>query len=194
MGKLLKTKSPLYRAFDAEEYARDFLLGRFRLTALATYKTIEDSSRRDMSEGEGHFFDQSNHEWHIEFGGKTYLLCLAGPDVDLKYLRDRFGQWVVRIDKPESLARDIEASLSAKGLGTFNGVHGRPVAYSKGQRVMVPDDPMRRLELILAQKPDSFRDESEYRLYTIVPARHEELAGEFLHIDLGTSLGYARLI
>jgi hypothetical protein len=194
MGRLQSITTPLYRAFDKEEYARDFVAGKFRLRALTGYRAIENVARRDDSEGEGHFFDQSNEEWRIEFGGRVYLLCLAEPEVDLIYLRVRFGPWVVRIDEPDLLARDVEAALTARGLGTFNGVHGRSVQYSKGQRILLPDDPMQRVELGLTQKPESFRDECEYRLYTILHVHHERVVDEFLEVNLCQPIDYARVI
>lgn len=44
----------LYRGFNQEEYARQFMVGKFRLGNLNLYKSIEDKTRQDESEGDGY--------------------------------------------------------------------------------------------------------------------------------------------
>ncbi|MGD1118048.1 MAG: hypothetical protein ABR886_00995 [Dehalococcoidales bacterium] len=49
-----KFPSPLYRAFNKEEYARNLTEhGIFQLRPLPYYNKIEDINRKDKSEGEG---------------------------------------------------------------------------------------------------------------------------------------------
>jgi hypothetical protein len=194
MGILHDIQTPLFRAFSKERYAIDFSGGKFRLRALSEYRSIEDTSRQDAAEGYGHYKDRYGHDWNFEFGGRIYLLCLARPEVDKDYLRERMGPYIVKINDSAELAHDIERSLHAKGVETFNGVHAGAVQYTKGHTVIKELDPMRRAFLSVMQKPESYSSEHEYRFFTILNEDERIPAREFIDVDVGVPLRYVQVM
>jgi len=194
MSKLHDVQSPLFRAFTEEQYANDFIRGKFRFGELGRYRRIEDQSRQDASEGYGHYVDSRNHQWHTELGGAIYVLSFSGPDVDQYFLRERMGAFVVRLDDPEGFCRDIERHMESRGIRSFNGIHGRLVEYTRGQTIRREMDAGQRAMLSVTQKPDTFRHECEYRLYTILNQHPRCLVAEFLPIDLGGLLRCAEVL
>lgn len=185
MSKLHCVRSPLFRAFTKEQYANDFVRGKFRFGELGRYRRIEDPSRQDGSEGYGHYVDSQNHQWHTELGGAIYILPFSGPDVDQRFLRETMGAFIVRLDDPEGFCRDIERHMESRGIRSFNGVHGRPVEYTKGHTILREMDPGQRAVQSVTQKPDTFRQQCEYRLYMILNQHPRCPVAEFLNIDLG---------
>jgi hypothetical protein len=193
-SKLVPLASPLLRAFSQERFAVDFVQGKLRFGLLERYRQIEDGSRQDRSEGYGHFLDAQNQAWHVEFGGPIYVLCFSRPEVEFKFLRDRMGLFVVRLGDPVALARDVETYMASHGIRTFNGVHGRPVEYNKGMVVSRELDAMQRAILSVTQKPAQYRQECEYRLFTIVNQHPQSPVAEFVNIDLGAPIQSAELL
>ncbi len=193
MNKLKSLKNPLFRAFTDEQYASDFLNGKFRLRLLSQYRNIEDHSRKDGTEGYGHFIDKLDSHWHTEFAGPIYVLCFAKPEVDSVYLKEKMGNFIVKIERPTMLALDIEEYLTVCNIRTFNGVHGRPVAYTKGQKYDQNTAQLTRAELSVTQKPAAYRHECEYRFYIILNQQPSEPVAEFLNIDLSRRLSYAAM-
>lgn len=124
----LGTKSrPLYRFLDKEEYARQFIQGRFRITTLSACRSAEGAERRD--EKEGHLEHRINYMRSVEdperfeacinqtgvvdirntgdfaiknsyFEGvfpDCYLLCFTEQYAPER-MEGGFGKWCVRID------------------------------------------------------------------------------------------------
>ncbi len=115
----------LYRAFETHEYADAFTkFGKFRVGALRTYKQIENSKRRDSTEGDGHYIDGKGVNAHFQLGNDVYVLSCSKANVDLKFLRKKFGRYVVRINEPRELASDMQSYMEQRGICTFSGVKG----------------------------------------------------------------------
>lgn len=191
MSKLQGIRRPLFRAFTKEQYAIDFVHGKFRLGELGYYRRIEDRSRQDRSEGYGDYFDSQMHQVHTELGGAIYVLSFSNPDVDSSVLRKKMGTFVVRVDDPESLASDVEQYLESRGIRTFNGVHGRPVEYTKGHIIHRNMDAHQCAVLSVIQKPKLYQYQCEYRFFTILK---KDPQTEFLDIDLGRPITYVELL
>lgn len=195
MTKLINLPEALFRAFKEEKYAIEFIdKGEFRFGELAYYRDIEDDARRDDSEGYGRYFDHQNIQYDFELGNPIYLFPCAVPDVDLKYLRARFGQFIVRINDPQLFVQQTEAYLATQGVHTFNGIHGNTVKYTKGTKFDQELDSTQRVKLSLIQKPSGYHRESEYRLFTILKHDSECPPQAFLKINLGQSLRYAEML
>ncbi len=195
MTKLINLPKALFRAFEEEKYAIEFIdKGEFRFGGLARYRSIEDGARMDDTEGYGRYFDHQNIQYDFELGGPIYLFSCAVPDVDLGYLRERFGRFIVRINDPQLFVQQTEGYLTAQGVHTFNGIHGDTVKYTKGTRLDQELDSMQRARLSVIQKPASYHRESEYRLFTIPKHDSERPPQEFLKINLGQSLHYAEML
>ena len=195
MVKLQGLPQILLRAFSEERYALDFVSGgKLRFGELGRYRKIEDGSRRDSSEGYGHYVDAQSQQWHMELGGAIYIFCCSSPDVDPAYLREKMGRHIVRIRDPSALALDIERQLQKRGIRTFNGVHGRPVAYTKGTTIHRTMDASQRAVLSITQKPTEYCPECEYRFFTILNQHPRGSVEEFLHVNLGVPLPYAEII
>lgn len=193
MNKLKDLKAPLLRAFTDEQYAVEFINGKFRLGLLSHYRNIEDKTRQDLSEGYGHFVDELDHHWHTEFGGPIYVLCFAHPDIESTYLTENMGRFILQIDRPDVLSLDIEKYLAEHYIKTFNGVHGRPIAYTKGKKIDQEMDQGMRAELSVTQKPASYQQECEYRFYTILNQDPRERVEQFLDINLNSPLDYTQM-
>ncbi len=194
MGTLNDIQIPLFRAFSEECYAADFATGKFRLSVLTQYRSIEDISRQDSEEGHGHYKDRHGHDWNFELGGRIYILCLSRPEVDQKYLREHMGAFIVQVNDPAKLACDIELSLRKQGIKTFNGVHGGLVKYTKGRMVIEELDPIKRAFLSVTQKPESYAPEYEYRLFTILNEDPKTPARDFINIDVGAPFNYVQVL
>lgn len=195
-NKLSDIPKIMYRAFSEKRYARAFVEhGKLRLKRLDIYRDIEDGCRRDAAEGFGSYVDNRGHQWNFEMGGSIYVLCCSDTQVDIRFLREKFGTYIVRINDPASLAHDIERFVNASGIRTFNGVHGRPVDYRKGSVITQELDSMQRAILSITQKPAGFAPEAEYRFFTILSNVIPSGTGKkFLDINIGHRLRYAELI
>jgi len=103
-----------YKAFKYKKYAENFIYrGIFRLNCLRYLRNIEDESRRDETEGTGltkepgiitvgwvspnpaektiWTREQGYQEHHTEYGNAIFCLCACLPEVELDYMKDRFG-------------------------------------------------------------------------------------------------------
>lgn len=180
----------LYRAFETHEYADAFTNGKFRMGALSTYKQIENSNRCDSSEGDGHYTDGNGVNTRFQLGNDVYVLSCSKANVNLKFLRKKFGRYVVRINEGRRLASDIRSYMEQRGIYNFGGVKGINVSYTKGAVVTEDLDPMDRAILSISQKHRCFSEEFEYRFYTILnqnppnPQPLPEIQDGYLTIDL----------
>ena len=158
-----------------------------RLGCLGYYRNIEDSSRRDPTEGsgctkepgivtEGGFSSnpaekpiwtrKPGHQTHeMELLNPKYCFCMSLPDVDLNRMRGEFGVHIVKIDDPRRLAEDINEYFIGSGQRFM--VEGRRVVYNKGQKLDRPLTDNERTVLSYTQKPESFHAQCEFRIVAI---------------------------
>lgn len=191
----------VYRAFDKKDDAEKFINeGRFVLGNLKKYKNIEDSSRKDETEGEAVFqrpgIDTSTH---CELVNPRFILCTSLPDVDLAHMVEKFGKYIVKIDNPKQLARDITSYLETLPLKFAGGIKGHRVKYNKGHKFDKEIDGVKMVTLSCSQKPDRFEKDCEFRFVAIVkgsPSDHlfDLYDEEILEINLNKKLTYAKLI
>ena len=180
----------LYRAFSNIEYARDFTeQGLFCMGTPDYYKNIEDQKRRDITEGTGHIKtpgdvdvitlndqgkvtkvstkpDIINHQ--AEHLNCKYLLCCSGPEVDIDYLEDNLGAYIVRINDPVRLTGDITDCLHANGIPVIGKPDWIKVRYDKGLFVEELFNGYQLSELSFSQKEPGFSRENEYRLVVMM--------------------------
>ncbi len=186
----------LYRAFDDIRFAQQFAeSGRFRLGRLDYYCDIESAERADASEGQGHYIDGEGASIRFYLGNPIYILSCSSEDVDLAFRRKRMGSFVVRINDPKRLMGDLDDFLKDQQIKLFGGVRGNPVSYNKGQVVGNDLDAMERAELSVRQKPPSFAEEKEFRIYTITDIRCPKLfLARHIEIDLARALSYVEIL
>jgi hypothetical protein len=207
----------VYRAFTEKSFAEDFSLrGRFRIGNLRVYASLEDAGRGDSSEGQGHFqrfgtvttvdFTPRSDETSVaerpgyvdtrmELLNPKFVLSCALPGVDLRYLRERFGPWLVRINQPRRLAQDISDYLGTLPNRFAGVVEGCFVHYNKAGRVRAGLINTASIRLSYSQKPVSFNQEREFRFVVIAAETPSTwFDGDYLPIDLGRTLTYVTVI
>lgn len=209
---------PLFKAFSKMEYAEAFIKeGCFRMGSLNNYRSIEDGERRDAFEGHGHirvpgqvvrahfkvddpdYFDTTegpgHRDVHTEIGNPIYIFSTSLPQVDLRYLKSKFGQFIVQIDAPKQLAIDITEHLKRRPEKYAGGIEGSFVSYNRGEVVDRELDSVERTYLSYSQKSIDFSDEHEFRFVAINMDRPSEREiHDYLEIDLGGPVPYARII
>ncbi len=176
----------LYRAFEERQHAEDLVnLGKFRLGLMETYKSIEDRSRQDKREGESSSYIKTNVR-EVKIDRETmevidiksvpgrlhlrgsliepiYLMCTAAPTVDLTYLREKFGNWIVRINDPGRLLSDLCNAMPTNPNVEIGECSLEAVSYTKDEDVGSDPESFEAVRLNWTQKPrDSCRD-CEYR-------------------------------
>lgn len=206
----------VYRAFKEKSFAEDFSLrGRFRMGNLRVYASLEDA-RGDPSEGQGHFqrfgtvttvdFTPRSDETAVaerpgyvdtgmELLNPKFVLSCSLPGVDLRYLQERFGPWLVRINEPRRLAREISDYLGTLSNRFAGGVEGCFVHYNKAGRVRAGLTDAASIRFSYSQKPVSFNQEREFRFVVIAAETPSTwFDGDHLPIDLGRALTYVTVI
>jgi hypothetical protein len=210
----------LFRMFDEERYARDFVeRGQLRFALLTYYRTLESATRRDLAEGEayiripgpvttvtmdvrtGDITGRSEAPGVLNYQGSTtnavYICSFTyPPDGDITQLPKHFGPWAVRVREPQRLAQDItDALFERTQLGERPIVECARVEYTKGTTAARPLTSEERFRLAYAQKDASFSDESEYRLVVIAGSllRAQEQGLTFHIADLGKPIRYAEV-
>lgn len=208
----------VFKAFSKVEHAEAFVKeGQFRMGSLQNYRSIEDAERRDVSEGYGHIrvfgqvvkvhLDANDSDYYevteapghrdvrTELGNPIYIFSTSLPNVDLGYLVRRFGQFIVQIDTPKQLALDITEHLKQRPEKYAGGVEGRYVSYNRGEIVDEELDRVKRIVLSYSQKSVKFINEREFRFVVISMDRpSEKMIHEYIEINLGGPLAYARII
>ena len=182
----------LYRAFKEDEHANQFLKGKIRFGLLDYYKNSEDDSRRDPFEGESSTY---SGQLHLKGGlcNPAYLLCTSGPDVDLNYLREKFGNYVVKITNPGQFRDDISnikafiPDVSISGNCDF-----KKVEYTKDQDQPIGVEGTVRLRLYYCQKHSWFSPECEYRY--VIKLKIGNIPGNFISCDVQKKLDYLAMI
>jgi hypothetical protein len=153
----------LVRGFKEESHAQTFLAGDVRLQIQSFYQTIEDAKRKDSEEGEARLIVPGVGGTDVNYGGSfhnpVYLLCCSDPAVG----GAGFGPWFVGINAPGTLLRALGDAASPIPGRTLDEVRLLRVRYSKGARVADAPHSGERFQLMLAQKPESYAHECEWR-------------------------------
>jgi len=145
-----------YRAFDREEYAKQFIEnGIFRLNCLRYCKNME-GKRRDPTEGRAHTLEpdilsvgyvstknpaeetiwtkeEGLQEYHPELNNPIFCFCTSLPDVNLDHMKNNFGRYIVKINNPRELAEDINKYFIGKRQKFL--IRGCGVVYNKGEKL-----------------------------------------------------------
>lgn len=219
-----------YKAYDHEEHAKQFIdSGNFRLNCLYYCRNMESESRRDPTEGCGYTKEagivtvgwvspnpaektiwtkeMGYQEHHTEFGNAIFCFCTCSPDVNPDHMKERFGRYIVKINKPRKLAEDINDYLFNDGQRFL--IEGCWVVYNKGQKLEKELTDNERLDLSYRQKEfEKFHKDCEFRIVAIKfgkPCKEEckYLSGQFeqveqeckfIEINLGKKLNYLSLV
>ncbi len=181
---------PCYRAFKKEEYARAFVEnGHTRICDLFTYTNIEDDTRRDENEGNLLFRDEQGKHFVSLNGFMMYPLCMSTSEVSLDHLKEKYGNWVVRINNPVALADDIGDALTAQDIKHL-GIYCIKVKYTNEERPTVPQD-LDSARAVYSFKHTSFNNDCECRI--VVQTPHKKYT-PLLELDLEKKLVYAELL
>ena len=210
--------SPLYKGFQKRKHARLFLeQGSFIMHSLSYYCGIEDPNRADKSEGEGKAVVLMNRpvlqlgqksgktlSSTSEFGpvyyGTTsinprYILCFSGPEVDIEYLASQYGRYVLRLNQPDELVRDITSYLEKHpNMPDTMWLDCIQVRYDKGQLMSELPQPAseERLRMSYGQKDPKFSNDCEYRFVLTLPVPANSL--EEIEIELQKKLEYGEMV
>ena len=178
----------LFRVFNNEAHAVAFLEhGVFRLTLLAEYKKIGYSSRQDSSEGKAHIRIPGG-DYHEELGNPCYVMCTSGPAVDLRYIRNKFGNFVVKILEPEMLLQDIKNLKPVAEIIDYNLLK---VEYSKGlAQNFNPQNRIVGSKLSIYQKHPGFSEECEWRYVVTIFDWFIAVKPSYIYCDLKRKLSY----
>lgn len=182
----------LYRAFKEREHANQFLNGKIRFGSLDYYQSSADESRQDSFEGES-----SAYLGNLRVRGKgcnpTFLLSTAGPAVDLSYLRETFGNFVVKITNPGQFREDISnVKAFVPEVNVCGGCDFRKVEYTKDQDQPIDVRKAVKLRLYYCQKPLCFFRECEYRY--VVQLEPGNTPGNFICCDFRRGLDYLEML
>jgi len=208
----------LYRSFKEKEFAHEFIEhGKFRLGLMSFYRKMEDNCRRDLTEGKSSSYinailpsvtidksttnilplDYSPGLLHLKgvHINPIYLLCTSGPNVDLDYMRRKFGEYIVKINDPFKL---LTAFNNAKPICSDMELVGKcileKVCYTKDQVLEIDPDSMDAVKLCYLQKPPEFIRDCEYRyLITSKPCVNND-PKDFIYFDFNRRLDYLEMI
>lgn len=185
--------SPLFRAFEHEKHAHDLVSGgAFRLGRLDWYRSQEAGKRRDTSEGEGRL-QVGGGVFTTRFINPVYLLCMSGPKVGFEYLTRRYGRHVVQISDPDQLVNDLASYWAEVTPGQVFSIECVQVTYDKDSRVdAAPNSGEEKKHLAYSQKYKDFTMDCEYRIAVTMTMWFPRQ--EFIHVDLGKPLDYAKMI
>jgi hypothetical protein len=208
----------LFRAFTEERWARAFVEeGRLRFWPVQHFVDLEDPLRADPSEGSAHLqirgdvtavhigsdgqvrlTEESGYiNFQSSFVNPVFIYCFSyPPDGDVQRLPRKFGDFVVRIDDPRQLARDVTRQMTNDGiLRETPVVECHRVSYNKGMKEEVSPDHFTRTRLNYTQKPVSFSGEYEYRFASVDcrGVRNRNLSAEAYEVVIGRPLPYASL-
>ena len=184
-----KTTQPrvLLRAFDKEEYARDFIGGAVRIGLLAGYRVAEDL-RKDETEGIVRVVWKLPNPVYCERSSNSnyYILCTSHPETDRRVLTERFGLSIVRINDPMELLKRIEIAWQTHPLAVGRCIIA-PVVYNKDTLLDATPDLLPPIAYSYSQKARSpFDVEREFRYVLTCTAdvvKLRALVGEGLALD-----------
>jgi hypothetical protein len=197
--------STLLRFFETEEYARQFVAGQVRFGLLEHYRTVE-RSRRDVSEGRasfdwalrapqviinsqtGQIVGHARSNQNIHYTGSSqnpyYILCASHFEVNTSALATKFGRFIVCINDPVALLERIKAGWQKHDWSLENSAFITPVEYNK-DGLLEPDPCLwAPPHLCYSQKPESFREEREYRYLLMCTVDAKRCLPEYLTLPL----------
>jgi len=180
----------LYRFFDEERYAVEFIEGTFQIGHQVRYTNTTLGARADGSEGVSSYLKEGI-EHQNSFTNQIYVLCCSAEHVDVSEISRKFGKWVVVIYNPVELAIDLDYYLNGDGTKLGVQIVGAPVDYTKGLALSGAYEEQRLVELALTQKPPRYKEECEFR-YCLVDMTHQG-PRESLRINLGFRMNYAEI-
>ena len=209
--------SYVYKAFNEREYLEWFIdEGKFRLGNLRTYKSIEDLARRDNDEGTAVYrrpgmvtsvaFSKDNDDTfvteapghintHTELGNPKFVFCTSLPNVNLQYMKERFGKYIVKITEPKTFAQDISQYLYSIPTRFAGGIEGIEIQYNRNEIIEKELDNKDRVTLSYSQKSFEFKDETEFRFVALVLGTPSKRYNEdYLDINIGKRLQYVDIV
>jgi hypothetical protein len=153
---------------EEPRFARDFQMGKIRISTFGRCRTIEDAARRDP--GEGH--RRANTRTVLDVGGGLEITFDLQADVTVPHAfvlcftercdtssRDRFGQFGVEISEPGRLFADLTKAIRAKGFRVVESIASR--VYYHDRTFLGSEVPPLRTELL--KPPIPFAEEREVR-------------------------------
>ncbi len=174
----------IYRVFDDIKYADAFINRSIRFSRLQNYKYIEDVLRNDDSEGESHVIHNRSN-YHSSFASNVfYILCFHRTLEAAK--QSNFGKFIVEINNPRKLAIELTKWLEKQPYKHFGGIEGVNIEYSYGEEVDIKPTAFERSKLTYSQKPNSYRNEDEFRFVFIRKSCNEPYI--FIDIDKAEEL------
>lgn len=200
-----KVPVPLYKAFSKLEYAEEFCSGRVRFQAIENYKSIEDETRIDMSEGVGKA-RYPGESMVVDLAKKTissvpgeekievatpcknnYIYCLSLPwggahDEGI----EKFGEYIVKIKSPIAFLRGLSIAVRADSKLKHNPprLEASRVKYDKGGRLLLKPGRSKASRMAWSQKPALFSSEREYRLHFSAGSPYELSSDGVYYIDM----------
>ena len=210
----------LYKAYEKEKYAKSFVeQGSFLLNIQEYYRNIEDLSRKDKDEGKGRIkylgnrpvltVDKKTGELlseRMESGpidlyssnlNPYYILCCSGPEVNLQHLKHSFGQYIVRILRPDLLVKDIACYLKKEQtMPNTLSIECLKVRYDKDLLAKGEPNNQEKLLLSCSQKDASYQNDQEYRIVVrldVISSYPEDYL-KYIKINLNKSLKYAEIV
>jgi hypothetical protein len=172
--------------------------------SLRSYRKIEDSARRDTTEGEAsyrypgevtrvHFVRNSDETYETqeqgvrdvaaEVGNPKYLFCTSLPTIDLDLMKSRFGDSIVEIAAPIDLAKDLCSYFEHSPFRLVGGIEGCRVHYTKGDTFPKPLGSVEQAQLSYSQKPAFYAREHEFRYVAMLFWSHHAPASP-AHVDV----------
>jgi len=211
--------SPLYKAFTQEQHAYDFLeQGNLILQPLKYFRNIEDINRKDKDEGKGkaeiimkrpvlqidkytgQLLSSKPEPGPVYFVTSTpnpcYIISFSGPQVDLNYLIEKYGQYVLRINEPNKLVKAICSNLSqSDNMPNVMWLECIQVRYDKGQLTDNLPEPgsQERARMSYGQKASNYSRDCEYRLVLKLPIPTLNIP-KVIYIELHTKLDYVDIL
>ena len=182
-------ESVLYRAFEKKEYAEQFIGGKIRFGCIYKYKNIENLKLQDKTEGEAHIAVDGSDHHSMHASTHTYIYCFHRSIEAAK--EAGFGQYIVKLQNPSSLARSITESLKALDGRFYGGVEGVVVEYNKGESRPNIMSSLEMERLTYAQKPRCpFVIENELRFVIL----SKESYGKTFEININKVIDNCHLI
>lgn len=158
----------LFRFFEKRDHALCFINGDIRLPSLKYCRNCEEN-RGDKAEGLQRIKYSNITQTTVSIH-EHYILCASGPDVDIDKMKEKFGQFVVKISDPSSLLEWINVVWQNHRLSFEDNNHPAVltrVIYCNKDDIQEPN-PYFTPPPVFSQKPknngnNSFEEEKEYR-------------------------------
>lgn len=182
-------ESVLYRAFKKKEYAEQFISGKIRFGSIYKYKRIEDLKLQDKTEGEAHVTVDNVDHHSMNASTHTYIYCFHRSIEAAK--EAGFGEYIVRLENPISLAISITDSLKMLNGKFYGGVEGVVVEYNKGESRPEAMSTLEMARLTYAQKPRCpFVIENELRFVVL----SKDAYGNIFEVNINKVIDNCHLI